>query len=575
MNSENETITIDIWNHLFENMKYIYIEVQSSYEKQKFTLHALQDIIVNYSSCWSPDLWEFVLEDVVLLVYEKSITKYIDHLVGFSTTKAREFKQRENVPAMQTPTFSFGGPAPSQPAKNEKGGKKQARRMKFDEESIKKFNEKSEPEHNSLPGFGMGSEETSKAYKPSQSSVEDQELCMLVMDIFNDAFVASEVKNHKTALNLWILYIKLMNPLVSNASVDILKGVLNTILFVLDSELSEYFFEKYDSVTLCLFEEINSLIQRKTDLILNVEVTELLVKVYKNVFTREHIKSTPQLLNPQNLNVTFHILRANLINSRPTMGLNAMRAENELKEDEKLIFDFIEFLGDLLKDNDDAIKYYLSYLLNFINYDPEEPHFEMFVRRTFTIISEYITKDQYGPSILYDLVPDLFTKTSDIVNLRYHNNSCMSLVLSMKSNASLFETAGMFLLQISSHILDQEAEDTVSEQSDSQDSRIVVEPVELPPKAEIPSVPHFFKPNLQIEIPGDEDENEEDTHITSQIEDKESDEDHDNPDQSEPNIFLGQSKGGAKNIKHKINSSLRAIDEEESMLLSPSKLKGT
>jgi hypothetical protein len=202
-----------------------------------------------------------------------------------------------------------------------------------------------------------------------------------------------------------------MSPLISNATAEILKSVLKTIDFILNSPLVEYFYTKYDSVTLNLFEEINSVIQRKTDLVLTVEATELLIKIFKQIFTKLNIEEKPQLLNPQNLNVTLHILRINLINARPTMGLNVMRQQNDLKEDEKLIFDFIEQLGVLLHNNDDALKYYLSFLLNFISYDPNAPHFEMFVRRTFVVISEDIIKDNYSLPILYELIPELYAKT--------------------------------------------------------------------------------------------------------------------------------------------------------------------
>lgn len=202
-----------------------------------------------------------------------------------------------------------------------------------------------------------------------------------------------------------------MSPLISNATAEILKSVLKTIDFILNSPLVEYFYTKYDSVTLNLFEEINSVIQRKTDLVLTVEATELLIKIFKQIFTKQNIEEKPQLLNPQNLNVTLHILRINLINARPTMGLNVMRQQNDLKEDEKLIFDFIEQLGALLHNNDDALKYYLSFLLNFISYDPNAPHFEMFVRRTFVVISEDIIKDNYSLPILYELIPELYAKT--------------------------------------------------------------------------------------------------------------------------------------------------------------------
>jgi hypothetical protein len=185
----------------------------------------------------------------------------------------------------------------------------------------------------------------------------------------------------------------------------------------------------------------------------------------------------------------------NLIHARPTMGLNVMRQDNDLKDEEKVIFDFIEFLGDLLHDNDEALKYFLSFLLNFICYDANEPHYEMFVRRTFFIISNGIIKDYYSPGILYDLIPELHSKTSEIVDLRYHNNSCMSLVFTMKNNASLFETAGAFLLQITAHILEKETDGKNKAKEESKETG-------------------FSKPNLTIKTTedgeGDHEEKETD-----------------------------------------------------------------
>lgn len=454
---------------------------------RKSTLDALQEIIINSTSKLNCELWEYTLDKTLLGMYEKSVSRYIDQLVGFSTTKAREVKQREIASALPTPTFSFGGGGQTNTKKATKKG--QGRKMKFDEESIQKFHQRNQEDssHNGEhTGFGMPPEETPKTNKPSPASIEDQNICIIIMNIFNAAlqnynqmFVLSQSKTGRSVLDMWVVYVKIMSPLIGNATAEILKSVLKTIDFVLNSPLVEYFYAKYDSVSLNLFEEINSVIQRKTDLVLTVEATELLIKIFKQIFTKQNIEEKQQLLNPQNLNVTFHILRINLINARPTMGLNVMRRENDLKDDEKLIFDFIEKLGALLHDNDDALKYYLSFLLNFICYDPTAPHFEMFVRRTFVVISEDIIKDNYSPAILYELIPELYAKTCDIVDLRYQNNACMSLVFSMKSSASLFETAGMFLLQITSHILDKDVDEgSTNVTEDSQEG--------------------FKKPNLQI-----------------------------------------------------------------------------
>lgn len=244
-------------------------------------------------------------------------------------------------------------------------------------------------------------------------------------------------------------------------------------------------------------------------------------------------------MNPQNLNVTLHILRVNLIHARPTMGLNVMRQDNDLKDEEKAIFDFIEFFGELLHDNDEALKYFLSFLLNFICYDANEPHYEMFVRRTFFIISDGIIKDYYSPSILYDLIPELYSKSSEIVDLRYHNNSCMSLVFSMKNNSSLFETAGTFILQITAHILDKnESEDKNSQEESKEES--------------------FMKPKLTIKVPDDGEGDHDEVNESETVSDSEN-----------------TPRKTSLQVEKAMSSTLRAIDEEDSMIMSPSRLKNS
>ena len=104
----------------------------------------------------------------------------------------------------------------------------------------------------------------------------------------------------------------------------------------------------------------------------------------------------------------------------------------------------------------------------------------------------------------------------------------------MKNAASLFETAGMFLLQISAHILDKENEE------------------EEAPKAD----PGFIKPKLSIMIPNEGEAGEED--YSANVEENDSDdENHQEP----------------KSMNKDLSQELVAIDEEDSILLSPSKFK--
>ena len=207
---------------------------------------------------------------------------------------------------------------------------------------------------------------------------------------------------------------------------------------------------------------------------------------------------------------------------------------------------FIEYFGDLVHQYDEPLKYYLSFLLNFIKYDATEPHYEMLVRKALLILSNGICKDYYSPSILYDLIPDLFAKTCKIVDLRYYDECCMSLVFSMKNSTSLFETAGTFLLQITSHILDKDIEDQTSKEEDQSKS-------------------WMKKFNLQIEIPSDD--KDPDDFEEENIDEKDSDE------EISTNSDSLQKKSMVKGVVANLATSLRVIDEEDSILMSPSKFK--
>lgn len=96
---------------------------------------------------------------------------------------------------------------------------------------------------------------------------------------------------------------------------------------------------------------------------------------------------------------------------------------------------------------------YLLFLLNFLEYNSEEPHLEAFIRRTFDIITKSIEAGNFEPETLHSLLPLLYDSAARIVDLRYDNDACMSLVFPAKHNASLFEEAGLFLLKVSTFVL--------------------------------------------------------------------------------------------------------------------------
>lgn len=131
----------------------------------------------------------------------------------------------------------------------------------------------------------------------------------------------------------------------------------------------------------------------------------------------------------------------------------------------------------------------------------------------------------------------------------------------MKNNSSLFETAGMFLLQISSHLLDKEEKESEEGEEEKEiEDKFEDKIVEVAPvKPQLT----FKKPFLQIEIP--EDGEGEDQTDSARDDQNNEGKDSDEEENVEANIF--------KDVKKSQPEKLRVIDEEESMVLSPGKLR--
>lgn len=76
----------------------------------------------------------------------------------------------------------------------------------------------------------------------------------------------------------------------------------------------------------------------------------------------------------------LYILKIALTNARPNLGLNAIGKSDDLTEEEELIFSFLEKLGRILiNESKDCLIEYFSFLMSFLNYNPNEPHFETYV----------------------------------------------------------------------------------------------------------------------------------------------------------------------------------------------------
>jgi len=153
--------------------------------------------------------------------------------------------------------------------------------------------------------------------------------------------------------------------------------------------------------------------------------------------------------------VTLLTLLEKLIKTtnKQTDGFSGMGVPHKLLSEEKVTFEFVENLNEIVSLDRQAHLEYLRFLLSFGHYDRNEPHTEAFVRRIFSIINNIIIQSRVPSSILQEVLPLLFERIEELIDLRYDNENCMALIFPSKGPQSLFFTIGLYAMQISSFLI--------------------------------------------------------------------------------------------------------------------------
>ena len=64
----------------------------------------------------------------------------------------------------------------------------------------------------------------------------------------------------------------------------------------------------------------------------------------------------------------------------------------------------------MIQENKYAIVDYLSFMITFLQFDKNAPHFETYIRKALAIISETILSGAFDNGTLFEIVPVLFEK---------------------------------------------------------------------------------------------------------------------------------------------------------------------
>lgn len=112
-------------------------------------------------------------------------------------------------------------------------------------------------------------------------------------------------------------------------------------------------------------------------------------------------------------------------------GFQSFGTPHKLLSEEKIVFDFIESLNEFVRLNEAAQQKYCEFLFEFTEYKGESRS-EAFIKRTLGILYSILLKGQIRDEILETLVPKLFDVMERLINLRYDNQACMTLVFQAK-----------------------------------------------------------------------------------------------------------------------------------------------
>ena len=134
-------------------------------------------------------------------------------------------------------------------------------------------------------------------------------------------------------------------------------------------------------------------------------------------------------------------------------GFQGMGQPHKLLMEEKQMFEFIERLNEIVNKNKQTHLTYFKFLMQFTEYDVQEPHSEAFIRRTFSILNSIILQGKLDNDILLEILPPLFDRIEQLVTFRYNNEACMGLVFPSKGSQTLFFTVGVYAMHFASFMI--------------------------------------------------------------------------------------------------------------------------
>ena len=132
------------------------------------------------------------------------------------------------------------------------------------------------------------------------------------------------------------------------------------------------------------------------------------------------------LVEKQTVSVILNMLEMILNTSKAAENLQSF-GTNKLLTEERAVFDFVESLNDFYYLKTDTQQLFNDFLLRFTEYKCELRQ-EAFIKRSFSIFYSALLRGRVQKAVLKDIVPKMLDRMKELIDLRYDNQACVTLV---------------------------------------------------------------------------------------------------------------------------------------------------
>ena len=417
----------DTWLMLFEDLKMLAEE--GNPELRTSALHVLADILTGHADALTSDTWIKVVGDIILVSLQKISTSYLQHAV-----------REEEVPVLELP--KFGGATQVEQHAPKKGKKSLQISIPSDSavplvKETPKFAGASEP-HFKLDKGSSGFPRTDSLEKQWEATFSTFLLNLgpIFQAYLSHTGYQAEMSNPAPRKH-WDLLVLRLKEGIHYGTINVVTHVLAATRDLVSQPCAmELFLTKWRT-SWELYSTLCNRLQVSTATIPQ-ELMTVCLENFKLIYGK--VSEVQEALGEKVLLVLFSVLKFFFAGCK---NESAMFPSSKLCPDEVRIFEFADWIGDVLSQSSETARVYLHFLLSLASYDPSDPHTDALCRGSLNSILVFAARH---PPLLVSVLPLVLEKFGNLMLLRFNEEAFLSLAVSAKGSSPLWVHATEQLL---------------------------------------------------------------------------------------------------------------------------------